>query len=73
MSWSKILDYVCALVERNEIADIAGKVVYVVIKQVDQGQVMLVSSSQAKATQYIANNPYSGFIMVERQIDKPES
>ena len=51
----------------------AEQVVYIVVKQVDRGQVMLVASSQAKAARYISDNPYSAFMMVERTVDKPES
>lgn len=55
------------------LADTTEKTVYVVVKQVDQGQIALVASSRQKATQYIADNPYSNFMLVERTVDKPEA
>lgn len=46
--------------------------VWVVVLQKDKGVVAGVFSSQQKAADYIADNPYNGYAICERVIDTPE-
>lgn len=46
--------------------------VWVVILYKDGGIVAGVFSSQQKAADYTANNPYNGYAIYERVIDTPE-
>lgn len=47
--------------------------VFVVVLTRDRGVVAGVFSSLEKASQYMADNPYNGYAMYERVVDKPEA
>jgi hypothetical protein len=46
--------------------------VYVVVKAVDQGQVVGVFTTENKAATYITNHPYSGFITIPCVVDEKD-
>jgi uncharacterized protein YneF (UPF0154 family) len=46
--------------------------VWVVVLQRDKGVVAGVFSTMKKAADYIADNPYNGYAMYERTVDKGE-
>lgn len=46
--------------------------IFIVVLQQDQGIIPGVFSTLAKAAKYIAERPYNSYMILERDVDKPE-